>query len=47
MRHDGTRKKSADACARAFTLIEIVVSLTILAVVAAIAIPTLKGLDRE
>jgi prepilin-type N-terminal cleavage/methylation domain-containing protein len=32
-------------CAPGFTLIEIVVSLTILAVVAAIAIPTLKGLD--
>jgi prepilin-type N-terminal cleavage/methylation domain-containing protein len=45
MRHDGTRKNSADACAPAFTLIEVVVSLTILAVVAAIAIPTLKGLD--
>ena len=33
--------------ARAFTLIEIVVALTILAVVMAIAIPTLKGLDQD
>jgi prepilin-type N-terminal cleavage/methylation domain-containing protein len=32
---------------RAFTLIEIVVSLTIIAVIAAVAIPTLKGLDRD
>jgi prepilin-type N-terminal cleavage/methylation domain-containing protein len=31
--------------ARAFTLVEIVVALTIVAVIAAIAIPTLKGLD--
>lgn len=37
--HDGSR-------ARAFTLIEIVVSLTILAVIASVAIPTLKGLNR-
>ena len=42
MRHAGTRTNSADACAPAFTLIEIVVSLTILAVVAAVAIPTLN-----
>ena len=41
MRLAGNRKNSAPA----FTLIEVVVSLTILAVVAAIAIPTLKGLD--
>jgi prepilin-type N-terminal cleavage/methylation domain-containing protein len=32
---------------RAFTLIEIVVALTIVAVIAAVAIPTMKGLDRE
>lgn len=31
---------------RAFTLIEIVVALTIIAVIAAVAIPTVKGLDR-
>lgn len=31
----------------AFTLIEIVVSLTIVAVIAAVAIPTMKGLQRE
>jgi len=31
----------------AFTLIEIVVALTIVAVIAAVAIPTLKGLGRE
>lgn len=31
----------------AFTLIEIVVALTIIAVIAAIAIPTIKGLGRE
>jgi len=32
---------------RAFTLVEIVVSLTIIAVIAAVAIPTLKGLNRD
>jgi prepilin-type N-terminal cleavage/methylation domain-containing protein len=32
---------------RAFTLIEIVVALTIISVVAAVAIPTLRGLDRD
>jgi prepilin-type N-terminal cleavage/methylation domain-containing protein len=32
---------------RAFTLIEIVVALTIIAVIAAVAIPTMKGLTRE
>jgi prepilin-type N-terminal cleavage/methylation domain-containing protein len=32
---------------RAFTLIEIFVALTIVAVIAAVAIPTMKGLDRE
>jgi len=37
--HDGSR-------ARAFTLIEIVVSLTILTVIASVAVPTLKGLNR-
>lgn len=37
--HDGSRT-------RAFTLIEIVVSLTVLAVMAAVAVPTLKGLNR-
>ena len=31
----------------AFTLIEIVVALTIMAVIAAVAIPTMKGLGRE
>jgi prepilin-type N-terminal cleavage/methylation domain-containing protein len=31
----------------AFTLVEIVVSLTIVAVIAAVAIPTLKGLNRD
>jgi prepilin-type N-terminal cleavage/methylation domain-containing protein len=30
-----------------FTLIEIVVALTIVAVIASVAIPTMKGLDRE
>ena len=33
--------------APAFTLIEIVVALTIVAIVAAVAIPTMKGLDRD
>ncbi len=37
----------AGFCERAFTLIEIVVALTIIAVISAVAIPTLKGLDRE
>lgn len=37
----------SDFGAEAFTLIEIVVALTIAAVVAAVAIPTLKGLGRE
>ena len=32
---------------RGFTLIEIIVALTIITVVAAVAIPTLKGLDRD
>jgi prepilin-type N-terminal cleavage/methylation domain-containing protein len=32
---------------RAFTLVEIVVSLTVIAVIAAVAIPTLKGLNRD
>jgi prepilin-type N-terminal cleavage/methylation domain-containing protein len=31
----------------AFTLVEIVVSLTIIAVIAAVAIPTMKGLNRD
>jgi prepilin-type N-terminal cleavage/methylation domain-containing protein len=31
----------------AFTLIEIVVALTIIAIIAAVAIPTLKGIGRE
>jgi prepilin-type N-terminal cleavage/methylation domain-containing protein len=35
------------AARRAFTLIEIVVALTIIAVIAAVAIPTMKGLQRE
>ena len=33
--------------AAAFTLIEIVVALTVVAIIAAVAIPTLKGLGRE
>lgn len=33
--------------AAAFTLIEIVVALTVVAVIAAVAIPTLKGMGRE
>src|SRR5687768_4856640 len=33
--------------ASAFTLIEIVVALTVIAVAMAIAIPTLKGLDQD
>ena len=37
----------ADFEAQAFTLIEIVVALTIAAVIAAIAIPTVKGLGRD
>ncbi|HWB05266.1 MAG TPA: prepilin-type N-terminal cleavage/methylation domain-containing protein [Verrucomicrobiales bacterium] len=32
---------------RAFTLVEIVVSLTIIAVIAAVAVPTMKGLHRD
>jgi prepilin-type N-terminal cleavage/methylation domain-containing protein len=32
---------------RAFTLVEIVVSLTIIAVIASVAIPTMKGLNRD
>jgi len=43
-RHNGPPRGSG---AGAFTLIEIVVALTIIAVIAAIAIPTLKGLGRE
>lgn len=38
--HDGSRTS-------AFTLIEIVVSLTIIAVIAVVAIPTLKGIQRD
>ena len=37
----------ADFEAEAFTLIEIVVALTIAAVIAAVAIPTVKGLGRD
>lgn len=33
--------------ARAFTLVEIVVSLTIVAIIAVVAIPTMKGLNRD
>lgn len=33
--------------ARAFTLIEIIVALTVIAVAMAVAIPTLKGLDQD
>lgn len=43
-------RKNEAPCAfggEAFTLIEIVVALTIAAVIAAVAIPTLKGLGRE
>jgi prepilin-type N-terminal cleavage/methylation domain-containing protein len=47
MRHDGNRENSVAFRAPAFTLIEVVVSLTILAVVAAIAIPTVKGLNAD
>lgn len=43
-RHNGPPRGSRT---EAFTLIEIVVSLTIIAVIAAVAIPTLKGLGRE
>lgn len=43
-RHNGPLRGSR---AEAFTLIEIVVALTIVAVIAAVAIPTLKGLGRE
>src|SRR5688500_4533613 len=38
---------SAGPGGRAFTLIEIVVALTIIAVLAAVAIPTIKGLNAE
>lgn len=38
---------SAAPGGRAFTLIEIVVALTIIAVIAAVAIPTIKGLNAE
>jgi len=47
MRRDGNRETSVGSRVQAFTLIEVVVSLTILAVVAAIAIPTLKGLNAD
>jgi prepilin-type N-terminal cleavage/methylation domain-containing protein len=42
--HNGPRKGPRR---EAFTLIEIVVALTVVAVIAAVAIPTLKGLGRE
>ena len=42
-----TKMGTRGARARGFTLIEIVVALTIVAVVMAIAIPTVKGLERE
>lgn len=38
---------SAEIFERAFTLIEIVVALTIVTVITAMAIPTVKGLDRD
>jgi len=43
------RHSQRAACARitAFTLIEIVVALTIIAVITAVAIPTLSGLSRD
>ena len=43
------KQSEPSACfeAAAFTLIEIVVALTIVAVVAAVAIPTVKGLERD
>jgi prepilin-type N-terminal cleavage/methylation domain-containing protein len=43
------RHSASPACfrQRAFTLIEIVVALTIVTVIAAVAIPTVKGLDRD
>jgi prepilin-type N-terminal cleavage/methylation domain-containing protein len=40
-------KRSGKPRARAFTLIEIVVALTIISVIAAVAIPTMRGLDRD
>jgi prepilin-type N-terminal cleavage/methylation domain-containing protein len=47
MIHFGHREPLAKLHDRAFTLIEIVVALTILAVIAAVAIPTLAGLQQE
>lgn len=43
-RHNGPHRGSPGA---AFTLVEIVVALTVVAVIAAVAIPTLKGIGRE
>ena len=47
MIHRRQSEPQPGSSARAFTLIEIVVALTIVAVVLAIAIPTLQGLDRD
>ena len=41
------RRLPASPSGGAFTLVEIVVSLTIVAVIAAVAIPTMKGLNRD
>jgi prepilin-type N-terminal cleavage/methylation domain-containing protein len=41
------REPLAGSQGRAFTLVEIVVALTIVAVIAAVAIPTLRGLNRD
>jgi len=41
------RRLPASPSGGAFTLVEIVVSLTIIAVIAAVAIPTMKGLNRD
>ena len=43
----GTTGRLRGPRGEAFTLIEIVVALTIVAVIAAVAIPTLKGMGRE
>ena len=47
MIHVKHREPPASFCERGFTLIEIVVALTIVAVISAVAIPTLKGLTRD
>lgn len=47
MIHSRNSEPPAGSRRRAFTLIEIVVSLTIIAVIAAVAIPTLKGINQD